>query len=152
TALLLYAAAPFARAADEDHAGPWSAFTAAYTWAASILVGLLIFYEVSAINVAILWTVLGLLLFEIGLQLDAGFLRWQGYAALLASFVRIFFVDLEASGLAGQINPRLFRVLPLAIAFYYVDWRLQRSGRGAPRLQRAGTVASYFGAATLAAL
>jgi hypothetical protein len=152
TALLLYAAAPFARAADGGKEGVWSVFTAAYTWAASILLGLLVWYEVSALNVAIVWMLLGLVLIEIGLQLNAGFLRWQGYTALTASFFRIFLVNLEVSGVAGQISSRVLHVLPLVAAYYYTDWRLRRASSKNTELQQAGTLFMYMGTATLAGL
>jgi hypothetical protein len=154
TALLLYAAAPFARSADEgkDKDGPWSAFTAAYTWAASILLGLLVWYEVTPLNVAVIWMVLGLVLLEIGLSLNAGFLRWQSYTALVASFLQMLVVNLEAADLPGQISPRISRVLPLAIAYYYADWRLRRAGPANSKLQQAGTLFTYLGTITLAAL
>ena len=156
TALLLYAAAPFARAADEDNdnykEGPWSLFTALYTWAASILLGVLVWYEVSALNVVVVWMLFGVILIEIGLHLNAGFLRWQGYIALTVSFFRIFFVNLEAAGVAGQVSPRISKVLPLAAAYYYTDWRLRRAGPKNAEFQQAGTFFSYLGTATLAAL
>lgn len=151
TALLLYVAAPFARAADESN-DKGSLLTAAYTWAASILLGLLVWYEVSALNVAVFWMLLGVVLIEIGLQLNASFLRWQGYTALTASFFRMFLVNLEASGLAGQVSPRISKVLPLAAAYYYTDWRLRRTGSKNAELQQAGTFFTYLGTATLAAL
>jgi len=156
TALLLYAAAPFARAADEDNDndkhGPWSLFTALYTWAASILLGVLVWYEVSALNVVVVWMLLGVILIEIGLHLNAGFLRWQGYIALTASFFRIFFVNLEAAGVVGQVSPRISKVLPLAAAYYYTDWRVRRAGPKNAEFQQAGTFFTYLGTATLAAL
>lgn len=157
TALLLYAAAPFARAADEGHEGegPWS-LTAGYTWAASILLGLLVWYEVAPLNVALVWMALGLVLLEIGLSLNAGFLRWQGYTALVASFMQMLLVNLDAANVSAQISPRISRVLPLAIAYYYADWRLRRAGSGASpknaRLQQAGTLFTYLGTITLALL
>ena len=154
TALLLYAAAPFACAADEgnDKDGPWSWFTALYTWAASILLGLLVWYEASALNVVVVWMLLGVILIEFGLHLNAGFLRWQGYTALTASFFRIFFVNLEAAGVGGQVSPRITKVLPLAAAYYYTDWRLRRAGPKNAEFQQAGTFFTYLGTATLAAL
>ena len=156
TALLLYAAAPFARAADEGKDGPWSVFTAAYTWAASILLGLLVWNEVAPLNVALVWMLLGLVLLEIGLSLNAGFLRVQGYTALVASFLQMLVVNLDAAVAPGQISPRISRVLPLAIAYYYTDWRLRRAASGLDvkkeKLQQAGTVFTYLGTITLAAL
>ena len=154
TALLLYAAAPFARSADEgtDKDGPWSIVTAAYTWAASILLGLLTWYEVAPLNVAVVWMVLGLVLLEIGLSLNAGFLRTQGYSALVASFLQMLVVNLEAVAVPGEASSRISRVLPLAIAYYYTDWRLRRTGKGDAKLLRTGTFFVYLGTITLAAL
>jgi hypothetical protein len=142
------------RAADAEEQMPWSWFTAAYTWAASILVGMLIWYEMPALNVALAWMALGLILLEIGLQLRAGFLRWQAYAALGASFSQLFIADLDFPATTGLLNPRVTRVVPLAAAYFYADWRLrlgQRSMRESD-LNRASTIFSYFGVIAVAAL
>lgn len=154
TALLLYAAAPFARAADSGQKGPWSIFTAAYTWAASILLGVLIWYEVAPLNVALAWMVLGIVLLEISLSLGASFLLWQGFAALAASFARIFFANLDVTIVPGQLNPRLWRLLVMGAAYAYCDWRLRRAAVSTRNsdLQTAGTIFSYAGTITFAAL
>ncbi len=162
TALLLYAAAPFARAADGDQSGSWSMFTAAYTWAASILVGVLLWDELPALNVALGWMVLGLILLEIGIQLRAGFLSWQGYTALAASFLQMLLANLDVPAVASQLSPRITRVVPLAAAYFYADWRLRwigtsgngtRQGGTAQRdLDGAGPVFSYLGTISVAAL
>ncbi len=169
TALLLYAAAPFARAADGDREGAWSMFTAAYTWAASILVAILLWDELPAQNVALGWMVLGLVLLEIGIQLKAGFLRWQGYTALGASFLQMFVANLDVPVVSGQLSPRLARIVPLAAAYFYADWRVRwsasrlsettrsgTSGTGTQAVQadleRAGTIFSYLGTISVAAL
>jgi uncharacterized membrane protein len=162
TALLLYAAAPFACAADGDQEGAWSMFTAAYTWAASILVGILLWDEMLAVNVALGWMVLGLILLEIGIWLRAGFLRWQGYTALGASFIQMFVANLDVPTVSGQLSPRVTRIVPLAAAYFYADWRLRWSGIGVrgtrqdggveESLERAGTVFSYLGTISIAAL
>ncbi|MBI3477995.1 MAG: DUF2339 domain-containing protein [Acidobacteria bacterium] len=151
TALLLYAAAPFARSADQEDGGPWSMFTAAYTWAASILLGALIWYEVAPVNVAVAWMVLGLVLLEIGIAWQAGFLRWQSYTALTAGFLQVMWANLEAMG-GGQISPNTSRVLPLALAYYYADWRLGRAGSKSAESKLAGKFFAYLGTATLVAL
>lgn len=100
---------------------------AAYTWLGSMLAALLLWYQLQPIGVAIGWALLGLALFEIGMWRRSGPLRWQAYVALLASFSRIFFVNLNAEGIAGQLSPRVYTVLPLALAFYYVYDRLENS-------------------------
>ncbi len=152
TALLLYAAAPFAGAADDSTDGPWSLLTVGYTWVASILLGVLVWYEVAPLNVAVVWMILGLALLEIGLTLKANFLRWQSYTALLASFFQICLVNLQTAGVAGHISPRISRALPIAAAYYYTDWRVRRAGPKNAEFQQAGTFFTYLGTATLAAL
>ena len=115
-----------------------------------------------ALNDAVGWMVLGLILLEIGLWLRAGFLRWQGYTALAASFLQMFVADLDVPVISDQLSPRITRIVPLAAAYFYSDWRLRRSGiggRGTRQdeavqgdLERAGTVFSYLGTIAVAAL
>lgn len=154
TALLLYAAAPFARAADSDESGPWSILTAGYTWAASILLGLLVWYEVPELNVAVVWMLLGLVLLEIGLRLNAGFLNWQGFTALGCSFLRLFVVNLDVFIPPPQERLRVLRILMLAVGYLFASWRLR--GAAASRrdagLARASAVFSYLGVISIAAL
>lgn len=150
TALLLYVAAPFASAADDDEAGAFSWITAAYTWAASVLVGLLVWYEVATPNIALGWMMLGIVLLEIGLQLKAGFLRWQGYAALAASFLQMLIANLDVTTRAGELSPRSTHVVPLAAAYYYADLRLRQAQTKDP--DRAGPVFSYLGTISVGAL
>jgi len=151
TALLLYAAAPFARAADDEGESEWALFTAGYTWAASILLGLLVWYEVSEVNVALAWAALGIVLLEIGLRLNAGFLRWQGYTALSASFVGLLVINFTAPAAPTPISPRVWRALTLTAAYYYADVRLQRSAisRRNRALHRAGSLFAYCGTLAL---
>ena len=179
TALLLYAAAPFASVADQDRPGAWSAFTQAYTWVASVLLGLLLWIELPALDVALAWMAMGILLVEIGLQLRAGFLRWQGYAALAASFPMLFAVNLDLLSFFAPTRPHLSTVFPLVAGYYFLDWRLRRAvgvpiapalgargqsvgvpiapalgARGqsaAVNLQRDATVFAYAGTISLAA-
>jgi len=68
----------------------------AYSWAASTIVSLLLWYELVPLNVAVGWAVFGLALFEYGTLRNVGQFRYQSYVALLASFARIFFVNLTA--------------------------------------------------------
>jgi uncharacterized membrane protein len=149
TALLLYAAAPFARGADHGQPGVWSAFTQAYTWVASVLLGVLLWIELPALDVALAWMAMGILLVEIGLQLRADFLRWQGYAALAASFPMLFAVNLDLLNPFSPARPHLSTVLPLVAGYYYMDWRLRRSSM--PNLLRHATVFAYGGTIALAA-
>jgi uncharacterized membrane protein len=151
TILLLYAAAPLADSGDESEQ-QWSWLTAAYTWIASILAACLLWFELPPSNVAIGWMVLGLLLLEIGLQFNAGFLRWQGYTALAASFFGMLALNLDVNTAAGTPSPRMSRVIPLAVAYLFTDWRLRRSQDKSEDISPAGTAFSYCGIVSIAAL
>jgi uncharacterized membrane protein len=97
-----------------------------YTWAASFLLAILAWYELRPVNVALAWTLGGLVLFELGLRLRKISLRLQSYVAFAASFLRIFFVNLDVTVVPGRISPRLYTVAPIAVAFYYAYWRLRQ--------------------------
>ncbi|MGO9863252.1 MAG: DUF2339 domain-containing protein [Terriglobales bacterium] len=100
---------------------------AAYTWSASSLLALVAWYELRPVSVADAWLVGGLILLELGLTMKKPSLRLQGYVALAASFSRIFFVNLNAAGNPGEISPRFYTVVPLALGFFYAYWRLQEN-------------------------
>ena len=75
----------------------WLLHEGVYTWSGSLLIGLLAWYELRAIGVAVAWAIGGMLLLEAGLNHKSLSLRLQAFAALLAAFVRIFLVNLNAS-------------------------------------------------------
>jgi hypothetical protein len=81
-------------------------------------------YELRPVGVADAWLVGALVLFEIGVAWNKYSLRIQSYIALLASFLRIFFVNLNADGNPREISPRFYTVVPLALGFFYAYWRL----------------------------
>ncbi len=94
------------------------------TWAGSTLVTLLMWYELRPISVAIAWTIVGLTLLEIGEVRQSLNLRLQAYVALAAAFVRVFVVNMNADQI-GTISPRVYTILPIAIALIYVYDRLE---------------------------
>ena len=125
------------------------------TWTASYLVALLAWYELRPATVALAWALLGIVLFEVGLRKPSLQLRLQGYVALLAAFARMFFVNLNAAGEPGALSPRVYTVIPLAVAFYYVYESLhQRDDHflAWDRNQWVPPCFAYLGAITLAAL
>jgi hypothetical protein len=82
-------------------------------------------------------------------------LRVQGYAVFAASFLRIWFVNLNASGNPGEISPRFYTVVPLMLAFFYAYWRLHEADDllgGLERKYRAADFCCWLGTITLAAL
>jgi uncharacterized membrane protein len=128
---------------------------AAYTWSASSLLALVAWYELRPVSVADAWLVGGLVLFELGLERKKLSLRLQGYAAFTASFLRIFFVNLNAAGNPGEISPRFYTVVPLALGFFYAYWRLHESSHNlneSERKFRAADVCCWLGTITFAAL
>lgn len=127
----------------------------AYTWAASFLLSLLAWYELRPVGVADAWVVGGLILLESGLTRKKVSLRLQGFVMLAVSFIRIFFVNLNADGAPGEISPRFYTVVPIALAFFYAYGRVSATGNelvSFERRFRAGNVCCWLGTITIAAL
>lgn len=126
-----------------------------YTWAASFLLGLLAWYELRSVGVAVAWMMGGLVLLEAGLGRKSVQLRMQAYVAFEASFLRMWFVNLNASGSPGEVSPRFLTVVPLAMALFYAYWRLQRAANelsdGEKKL-RAAESCCWLGTITIIAL
>jgi hypothetical protein len=91
-----------------------------YSWAASALVSLLMWYELQPLSVAVGWGVFGLVLFEYGLLRNTRQFRFQGYVALAAAFGRIFFANLTAGNPGEFWGPRIYTVLPLTLIFFFI--------------------------------
>ena len=91
-----------------------------YSWAASALVSLLMWYELQPLSVAVGWAVFGVVLFEYGLLRNTRQFRFQAYVALAAAFVRIFFANLTAGNPGEFWGPRMYTVLPLTLIFFFV--------------------------------
>jgi uncharacterized membrane protein len=125
------------------------------TWAASFLLALLAWYELRPVGVADAWVVGALVLLEIGLTRKSQSLRLQGYLALAAAFARIFFVNLNADGLPGEVSPRFYTVVPIALAFFYVYWRLNETSAqlaSAEQKFRAGEICCWMGTVAVGSL
>jgi uncharacterized membrane protein len=125
---------------------------AAYSWAGSTLLGLLVWYELRPISVAVGWGVLGLVLFEIGMVRRLSYLRQQGYVLFAASFIRIFFANLSVGGNSHLFNPRMYTVVPLIAAYFWVYERLHAE-EDRSRFDRViGSAAAWFGTAAAVVL
>jgi hypothetical protein len=155
-AIVLYVAARFSRVKDEAEAWRFARVaSASYTWAASFLLALLAWYELRPVGVANAWVVGGLLLLELGLTRKNLHLRLQSYVLLAATFARIFFVNLSADGLPGEVSPRFYTVLPIALTFFYAYWRLgQADGDLVSKEQkfRVGDICCWLGTVTVGSL
>jgi len=126
----------------------------AYTWAASSLAAWLLWSELQPIAVAPGLAILGLLLFEVGTWRQQRQIRLQAYVALAAAFARIFFVNLTAATLPGELmSPRIYTVAPIALIYFFVWARLQ-SDKATPEIGRwsAKDLIAYFGSGCVAAI
>jgi len=109
----------------------------------------LAWYQFQPVSVALVWAVFGLVLFEIGFGNTSAFLRAQGYVALVSSFVRIFFANLNLSA----IDSALYMVLPLVPVYFwvYVRLHLKKATESAFKI-RVEHIVACVGTATVAAL
>jgi hypothetical protein len=125
-----------------------------YSWFATAFAAWMIWSELQPIAVADGLAVFGLLLFEFGDWRKVKQIRLQGYVLLVIAFARIFFVNLTAATLPGEvISPRIYTVLPIAIINFFVWARLQSAKESDP-LERGyiGNLLAWFGTAAIAAL
>ena len=130
----------------------------AYSWAASTIVSLLLWYELVPLNVAVGWAVFGLVLFEYGTLHSVAQFRYQSYVALVASFARIFFVNLTAGEPGRFWSPRTYTILPLVPIYFFVYQQFTEAGARHSKTEDRGgansiaTVLATLGTATLVAL
>jgi uncharacterized membrane protein len=147
-AILYYITSRWTGFADRSHA---LRVPDAYTWTASTLVAVLMWYELQPISVALGWCLFGVLLFEVGAHQHNASVRWQGNVALVSSFLRIFFVNLNADPTPGEFSARAYTIIPLAAAFFYIYTRRNDVEPGiyeCPMLKAQ----SWMGSITIAAL
>jgi hypothetical protein len=121
-----------------------------FTWGASLLVTWLLWYELLPINVSLAWAVVGVLLLETGLteisdvwQLKN--LRFQAYAAFIAAFARLFFVNFNAP----RGNELLISVAPLPFIFFYGFWRTMGRDELRTKFVSAQTLMAYVATASV---
>ena len=128
---------------------------AAYTWVGSTLVALLMWYELRPIAVALAWMLFGIVLLELAISRNSTALRLQGYVALASSFLRMLFVNLNEVAVPGQISPRFYTVVPLALAYYYAYRRVEAGEEqllGRDRVLQVPQIFCWMGTITIAAL
>jgi hypothetical protein len=125
-----------------------------YSWAASALVSLLMWYELQPLSVAVGWALFALVLFEYGLLRRTPQFRFQAYVALVASFVRIFFANLTAGTPADFWGPRIYTVLPLIVIFFFVYAQLGQDEQSIQDDRRLyfDLLLGYMGTGSVAAL
>jgi len=123
-----------------------------YTWAASALVSITMWYELRPLSIALAWAIFGLVLFEVGSWRKATQLRYQAYIAFVAAFVRIFFANLTVGSPDTFWEPRTTTVLPIALIFFYVYMQLARTEENTDQHWRTDAILAYLGAGTIVAL
>ncbi|MGE5324601.1 MAG: hypothetical protein ACM3SW_17170, partial [Actinomycetota bacterium] len=145
-----------------------------YSWAASLLLSWLAWYQLDPVNVSLAWGVFGLLLFEVsdltrfGQGLTGTNLRTQCYVALVAAFAHLFYSNFDTRAIGPWnkvlLDPRIITVLPLTVILFWVYGRLQAlnkapgvaSGGNAMVKSRAQMIAGYvlacLGTAAVASL
>ena len=125
-----------------------------YSWAASVVVSLMLWYELQPLSIAVGWGVFGLVLFEYGMMRKITQFRYQAYVALIASFVRIFFANLTAGEPGEFWGPRMYTILPLVLIFFFVYAQLpeQEENINRDRSLRFDVLLAYLGTASIVAL
>jgi Predicted membrane protein (DUF2339) len=127
-----------------------------YSWAASAIGGLLLWYELQTrpTGIAVAWGSFGLVLFEYGLLRKVTQFRYQAYVALIAAFTRIFFSNLTSSEPGEFWGPRMYTILPLVLIFFFVYAQLPQKEEDTSRDRRwhFDVLLAYLGTATMVAL
>src|SRR5689334_1087295 len=127
-----------------------------YSWAGSLLLSWLIWYQLPAIDVSLVWAVFGLALFMVGDWKSWKFLRVQAYVALTCSFAHIFYANFNVSvlGEEGAAKPEIITVIPLVGVYFFIYWQLHGKKRDASAQGAisAENLLACLGTATLAAL
>ena len=125
----------------------------AYSWAGSVLLSFLVWYQLQPTSRSLAWGIFGVALFEIGYQSKSAYLRAQGYIALLSSFVYIFLANFNSR--ASLFSPPILIVALLAILYFWVYWRLHEKAIAPPSKERKIRIEhllACLGTATVAAL
>lgn len=126
-----------------------------YSWAGSLLVSWLIWYQLPANDVSLVWALLGLALFMIGDWRSWPFLRAQAYVALTCSFAHIFYANFNVLREPGAARPDIVTVVPLVGIYFFIYWQLHGKKAMASQLEnkiRVEHLIACLGTATLAAL
>jgi hypothetical protein len=125
-----------------------------YSWAASVIVSLMLWYELQPLSIAVGWAVFGLVLFEYGVMRKITQFRYQAYVALITAFVRIFFANLTAGEPGEFWGPRMYTILPLALIFFFVYAQLPEKEENITRDRSLhfDALLAYLGTASIVAL
>lgn len=125
----------------------------AYSWAGSLLLSWLGWYQLQPISLSLAWGFFGLALFEIGYNARSAYLRAQAYVALVSSFAHLFYTNVNSLPLK-IFDPHLLLMVLLVPIYFAVYWRLhiktEIAGRAESKL-RIEYLLACLGTATIAA-
>jgi Predicted membrane protein (DUF2339) len=126
----------------------------AYSWAGSLLLSWLLWYQLQPVNVTLAWGVFGLLLFELGNWRSWPFLRAQGYVALACSFAHIFYANFNVLRTPGSFDLSIITVCLLVPIYFWVYWQLhgKQTASAVENKMRVDDLIACLGTATLVAL
>ncbi len=122
----------------------------AYSWAGSLLLSWLVWYQVQPISVSLAWGIFGLVLFELGSWRSWPFLRAQAYVALVCSFAHIFYANFNVLSAPGTFGPEIITVILLVPIYFWIFWQMH--GKKTQSRIRVDYLIACLGTATLAAL
>lgn len=126
-----------------------------YSWAGSLLITWLAWYQLQPINVSLAWGVFALVLFELGYNTSSSYLRAQAYLALTCSFAHLFYSNFNTPLAATGFDPRLLLVVLLVPIYFWIYRRLHEKAdvkSGAEKKLRVEVLLACLGTATVAAL
>ena len=103
----------------------------ASSYAATLLLSLVLWKELPSVAVAVAWTVVALVLFELSAFYGKPCLRQQSHLVMLAAFGRLFMANFVVPGEAFGISHRLLTVTPVIVAIYYLRQRIVETLRPA---------------------
>ena len=140
---------------DDEERGDSEAFAAALkvsSFAAAVCAGLGIWVLVPGWTLALLWTLLALVLVEVGLWARSVMLRMEGYGVLAVAVFRLASVNFAERGVAGWHDVRLWAGAAVIAACVLVHERLRRVGERVAAEERVGVAgAAMWCASGLAA-
>ena len=130
---------------------------AGYTWSASVLLAVLVWYELHethAASIAVIWAVGGLVLAWMGRKLSKSELTYQANAAALAAIVRVWLVNYDAGEIYySHFTLRLITVTAVAVVLYvssHWSWVKRTASVSQPDL--AAALYTWAGTTLLAVL
>ncbi len=146
-AVILYATARWSGPADHEQS---SLMSAGYTWAGTICISILTYYEIPAMWLAVGWVVFAFLLNYLGRAIGRPELNWQAHALSTIGLIRLLAFNLESDAAYGRISLRLATVAACAMVFYIMARMSDRED--APHKEISRALYSWAGSGLVALL